>query len=135
MRKNVTVEHNDEKQKLQCIGFDGKQDVTLVNVSGPRMTIKEEHYAIVSFPGDNYIDHVVPSSSKSEDVANEILSVINDTDSTESISALICDDTNNNTGKINEIIRRLEKSLGRPLQWLVCMLHFNEPFLESTLQY
>ena len=135
-RKNVDVDHNDEKQKLQCIGFDGKQDVTLVNASGCRRTIKEEHYVIVSFPGDNYIDHVVPSSSKSEDVAKEILSVINDTNSTESLSALVCDGTNNNTGKSNGIIRRLEESLGRPLQWLVCMLHFNElPFRKyfSTL--
>ena len=62
-------------------------------------------------------------------VAKEILSVIRDTNSTESLSALVCDGTNNNTGKRNEIVRNLEESLGRPLQWLVCLLHFNKlPF-------
>ena len=67
-----------------------------------------------------------PSSSNSHDVAKEILSGIRDKNSTESLLALVCDGTNNNTGKRNGIIRKLEESLGRPLQWLVCLLHFNE---------
>ena len=39
---------------------------------------------------------VVPSSSSSHDVAKEIL---RDTNSTESLSALVCDGTNNNKKK------------------------------------
>ena len=35
------------------------------NSSGCRRTVKEEHYVVVSFPGDSYIDYVVPSSSNS----------------------------------------------------------------------
>ena len=63
------------------------------------------------------------------DVAKEILSVIRDTNSTESLSALVCDSTNNNTRKRNRIIRKLGESLVRPLQWLVWLLLFNElPF-------
>ena len=68
------------------------------------------------------------------DVAKEILSVIRDTNSTESLSALVCDGTNNNTGKRNGIIRKLEESLGMLLQRVLCLLHFNALPFESTLQ-
>ena len=108
--------------------YYGRQDVTLVNATGCQRIVKVEHYVIVSFPRDSYIDHGVPNSNSH--VANEILSVIRNTNSIESLSVLVCDSTNNNnTGKRNGIIRKLEESLGRPLQWLVCLLHFNElPF-------
>ena len=34
-----------------------------------------------------------------------------------------------NTGRLNGIIRNLEVKLQRPLQWSICLLHFNElPF-------
>ena len=97
--------------------------------SGCRRSIKEKHYVIVSFPGNKYIEHVVSENSKAADVAKEILSVITETNSTESITALVFDATNNNTGKTNGIMRKLEVELGRQLQWLVCLLHCNElPF-------
>ena len=57
------------------------------------------------------------------------MSVIIETNSVESIHGVVCDGTNNNTGKSNGIIRKLEENLGRPLHWLVCLLHCNElPF-------
>ena len=38
----------------------------------------------------------------------------------------MCDSTNINKGKVNGVIRRLELSLQRPLQWFICLLHTNE---------
>jgi hypothetical protein len=121
--------HSDETKKLVCIGFDGKQDMALVEETNCRRNMKEEHYVIVSFPDNKYIDHVVPESSRATDVANEIMSVVKETESTDTLQAIVCDGTNNNTGKNNGILRKIEKQLGRPLQWLVCELHTNElPF-------
>jgi hypothetical protein len=54
------------------------------------------------------------------------MSVITQTNSTLTLQALLCDGTVNNTGHSNGIIRKLEESVGRPLQWLVCLLHLNE---------
>lgn len=128
-RDQVVKQHSDENSQLTCIGFDGKQDITLVKGSSCRRSITEEHYAIVSFPGNIYIDHVMPATSKAYDVTKEIMSVINDTNSVESLLAVVSDGTNNNTGKYGGIIRQLEENLGRPLQWLICLLHCNElPF-------
>lgn len=128
-RQKIVSTHGAQMQELLCIGFDGKQDSTFVEISGLRRCIKEEHYVIISFPNNNYIDHVVPQTSKAEDIANEILSVIANTNSASTLQAVVCDGTVNNTGKRNGVIRRLEEGITRPLQWLVCLLHTNElPF-------
>ncbi|GBN12078.1 hypothetical protein AVEN_184128-1 [Araneus ventricosus] len=37
-----------------------------------------------------------------------------------------CDGTVVNTGVFNGVIRRLELKLLRPIQWIICLLHFNE---------
>ncbi|GBN02173.1 hypothetical protein AVEN_173484-1 [Araneus ventricosus] len=36
-----------------------------------------------------------------------------------------CDGTAVNTGEFNGVIRRLELKLHRPIQWIICLLHFN----------
>ncbi|GBM61889.1 hypothetical protein AVEN_239154-1 [Araneus ventricosus] len=37
-----------------------------------------------------------------------------------------CDGTIVNTGVFNGVIRRLELKLQKPIQWIICLLHFNE---------
>ncbi|GBM13747.1 hypothetical protein AVEN_90012-1 [Araneus ventricosus] len=37
-----------------------------------------------------------------------------------------CDGTVVNTGEFNGVIRSLELKLHRPIQWIICLLHFNE---------
>jgi len=128
-REKAIKEHEIACAKFICIGFDGKKDETLVETSGCKRIVHEEHYTIVSFPDSEYVDHVVPESSKAQDVCKEIMSVIVETQSTDSLQAVVCDGTNNNTGVRNGIIRKMEEALGRPLQWLICLLHCNElPF-------
>ena len=126
--KEVEKQTADMKE-LMCIGFDGKQDITLAETSGVRRKVKEEHYAIILYPDKKYIDHVMPESGKASDIAKEIISTITETNSLQTLSAVVCDGTVNNTGKWSGVIRRLEEGVGRPLQWLVCLLHANElPF-------
>jgi len=113
-------------RELICIGFDGKQDVTLAHTSGVRRKIKEEHNGIISYPKERYIDHVMPESSEAIDIAKEILSTITETNSLQTLGAVVWDGTVNNTGKRSGVIRRLEECVERPLQWFVCILHANE---------
>ena len=75
------------------------------------------------------LDHVAPETGKACNIAKEILSVLSETDSVDSLAAIVCDGCATNTGKHSGVIRRLELSLDRPLQWMICMLHLNElPF-------
>ena len=94
-----------------------------------------DHYILVAFPQNSYIDHVSLENGKADDISKEILSVIPSTDSTESLEAVVCDRTlvPCYTGMNNGIIRRLEISLQKPLQLLVCLLHMNELFLKKYI--
>jgi len=46
--------------------------------------------------------------------------------STDSLVVIGCDGTAVNTGKHGGIIRLLELHVTHPLQWFICMFHFNE---------
>ena len=46
--------------------------------------------------------------------------------SLDNVLAIGADGTNVNTGLNNGAIRLLELHMGHPVQWLVCMFHFNE---------
>ncbi|GBL78850.1 hypothetical protein AVEN_48842-1 [Araneus ventricosus] len=46
-----------------------------------------------------------------------------------------CDDTVVNTGLFNGVILRLELKLRRPIQWIICLLHFNEFPLRHLFEY
>ena len=67
----------------------------------------------------SYVDHVTPESGKAEDVAKEIIAV-------DTLQAIMCDRTNTNTEQIKGIIKHLECSLGKPLQWSIRLVHANE---------
>ena len=89
----------------------------------------EEHIAILADPGSKYIDHVTPDTGKARDICKEILAVISVKDSSNSLFGIGCDGFATNKGKNGGVIRQLELSLVRPLQWMICMLHLNElPF-------
>ena len=113
--------------------FDGRRDWTLTAIETNDKLLKskeiEEHISIVAEPGSCYIDHVTPETRKASNIAKEILSVLSETDSVDSLAAIVYDGCATNTGKHSGVIRRLELALDRPLQWMICMLHLNElPF-------
>jgi hypothetical protein len=54
-------------------------------------------------------------------------------ESLDKLVAIGCDGTNVNTGRTGGVIRLLEDELQRPLQWLICQLHFNELPLRHLL--
>jgi hypothetical protein len=126
MRKSMILTHDFEMKKMICIGFDGKREITLAHECGLRRSVKEDHYTIVAFPEEKYVDHITPESGKAQDVVKEILSVLTYRSSLQSLNAVLCDGTVSNTGKYGGVIRRIEDAIGRPTQWLICLLHTNE---------
>ena len=53
----------------------------------------------------------------------------------EQVKAVGCDGTVTNTGWKNGVISQLELFLGRPLLWLICLLHTNELSLRHLIQH
>lgn len=92
---------------------------------------KKDRYIILAYPEEEYLEHVAPQSCTAHDIAAELQSAINDTESIDYLCAVDCDSTNVNTGEHGGVIRQSELYLKRPLQWLICMQHMNEhPFHE-----
>jgi hypothetical protein len=114
-----------ENVNIECIGFDGRKDDTLAK----KGTEKEEHYVLMKEPGSLYLDHVSPDQGTAKCIAEEILTFVIDSQSTETLNGLLCDGTPVNTGRHGGVLKLIEIHLGRSVQWLVCLLHANElPF-------
>ena len=128
-------ENANEKQ-FTCVMFDGRIDSTLQFKVSPEgdltsvaETMKEEHITIVDEPRGKYREHFSPETGKAKDISRNLHEFIIDRNSELSLVAIGCDGTVVNTGRVSGVIRRLELILDRPLQWSICLLHFNElPF-------
>ncbi|GBN92321.1 hypothetical protein AVEN_52993-1 [Araneus ventricosus] len=91
---------------------------------------KKEHSSLIQEPDSVYIGHITPTSRSPEDIVTSIISYLPGSSiSLEKLVVIGCDGTAIYTGWKSGLIRRIEIHLGKPLQWTVCLLHFNElPF-------
>ncbi|KAE8746239.1 hypothetical protein FOCC_FOCC007111 [Frankliniella occidentalis] len=128
------LQETEHLDSLLGLYFDGRKDKTLQQVtrSGKlfKNVIKEEHISLVAEPGSQYIGHVACECGQAESEFQAMWQYFeaNSID-LEHLQVVGADGTNTNTGWKGGIIRKLEQKLGRPLQWIVCLLHFNElPF-------
>ena len=53
---------------------------------------------------------------------------------THELQTVGCDGTNVNTGAVRGFIYLMEVRLGRPMQWLICLVHANEFPLRHLIQ-
>lgn len=111
--------------------FDGRKDKAFsqskygVKYHGRVKT--EDHISIVKEPESVYWGHVTPSGELAKFISSSITGVLrNKRDASDYIEAVRCDGTSVNTGEKCGVIREMEKDLGRPFQWLLCLFHFNE---------
>lgn len=124
----------DSIDSVYGLYFDGRKDNTLTQVREGekyyRNTVKEEHISLVAEPGSHYFGHVTSPSGSAEHEMQAIWQHLQDNSvDLEHLQVVGADGTNTNTGWKGGIIRKLEEKMGRPLQWVVCLLHLNElPF-------
>lgn len=139
-RTNSQVHLLKEGVPIRGLYFDGRKDKTIVQeIKGEkryRRTITEEHISLVQEPGSNYIGHITPASGNAIAVKDSILKFFKENlvDGSHLV-AVGCDGTVLNTGTKGGVIRRLEQHFGKPLQWLVCLLHLNELPLRHLLHH
>ena len=122
---------------LSCSRFDGRIDITRSILDKESYTqleyIKEDHYVIVSYPGNVYVDHVAFQTGRSADITKELISVVRAKNSDKTLTAIVCDGTNVNTGYKHGVIRSLKEQLLKPLQWLICLLLCNKLPLRALI--
>ncbi|GBM06423.1 hypothetical protein AVEN_266370-2-1, partial [Araneus ventricosus] len=97
-------------------------------------TTVEEHCSSVSEPSTG---HITLQSGSSFDISNSIYGYVTIAllDDFSNIIVLGGDSTVVNTGVYNAVILRLELKLQRPIQWIICLLHFNELPLRHPFEY
>ncbi|GBL71969.1 hypothetical protein AVEN_197073-1 [Araneus ventricosus] len=84
-------------------------------------------------PGSRYITHLSPSFGTAKRVSATIIGYFEGmTRDLSQLLAICCDGTSVNTGWKSGVIRCLELKYGKPLQWVICLLHFNELTLFKT---
>jgi len=118
---------------LKALFFDGKRDKTLVRLATKNKIQTEEHVTLVSEPGSQYVGHVTPTSGSSNSIKTAIVDFLNsEMINTDTLQCIGCDGTAVNTGPNGGIIALFEKDLGRPIQWIICLLHCLELPLRHT---
>ena len=123
---------------VNALYLDGRTDETLatVEVNGKhyKQIIKEHHHVIVGEPGEFYIFHVTTKNSQGLTIAKAVLHLNENTTLADKLIIIGTDGTPSMTGIKSGLIASLEKLLGRPLQWAICLLHLNELPLRHVFQ-
>lgn len=123
----------------KAIYFDGRADNTLVPITKGNKRYQshviEEHISIIEEPESKYLIHVVPSSKSGKDSAMSIVSNLreNGVDLSD-VEVVGADGTATNTGWNNGAIRYIEILFNKPLQHVICLLHFNELPLRHLIE-
>ena len=126
-----------EAEKIIGMGYDGRRDKqtrAMVADSTGKMKMRmitEEHEAVTEEPSGRYLTHFVPETPDSSEkpalkVAQGLLGILEQHNSTQSIQFLGGDSTAMNTGWKGGSHALLERLLGRRLYWGICNLHTNE---------
>ena len=137
--KESQVRDNQKYESGEIIGmgYDGRRDKhtrAMVADSTGKMKMRivtEEHEAVTEEPSGRYLTHFVPEIPVSSEkpalkVAQGLLDILEQHNSTQSSQFLGGDSTAMNTGWKGGSHALLEKLLGRRLYWGICNLHTNE---------
>ncbi|CAH1108696.1 unnamed protein product [Psylliodes chrysocephalus] len=114
---------------VKALYFDGQKDKSLThNKKGDKYyynTISEkEHISLVKEPGSIYLGHLALLFGAAILIKDVILDFYNRKEILiESLIAVGCDGTNDNTETNAGIIRLLEIAINRPLQWFIPLRH------------
>lgn len=131
---------NQNNNLMSGISYDGKKEETLkkeiINNKVRIFRKIEEHITIVKEPNSKFVGFVTPVNGTSKEIQLAITNFL----STEgydlnNLMSVNCDGAVVNTGYKTGVNRCLEEYLQRPLQWNVCLFHFNELPLKRLLTH
>ena len=137
-KKQKKKKKEEVKAGIECIGTDGKRDrktkiVTMIKVNGVEKEKwdvgTEEHVVYTNEPGGEYLTHTTAKDGTGRGLANDLIEILGEYESKDSLKAICCDGTATNTGWQDGMVAHTERDLEKKLLLLSCMLHENElPF-------
>jgi hypothetical protein len=132
------IQHKKDMQGLTCISCDSKIDKECLeykelSLGGEAKTVKVkakvDHLSFTAESGPlkgRYLTQKDISSSTGSNLAGITHSVLEEFNSTETLMAIVFDNTPSNTGHKTGLCACLERLLGRTIHQIGCMLHLNE---------
>ena len=129
---------NQHRQKVstqwKCIKFDGTTDSNTLTENNRRIT--EKHCTFIGEPNGQYIDHITVYNETAASMVFELICLLREYDSYDSVRVLGCDATNVNTGTdTGGIICKFEEHRNSPVMWNVCLMHFLQLPLFKIFKY
>lgn len=129
--RNFIKINNKNNSLLSGLSYDGKKEDTLFKeIINNKIRIRkktEEHITIVKEPNSEFIGYVTPLNGTSKQIQISITDFLSKEGiRTDNLVSINCDGAIVNTGHNNGVNRCMEEYIQRPLQWNVCLFHFNE---------
>lgn len=136
--REMSLKRNKCNTLLTGLSYDGKRNDTLkkeVLENKVRLYKKiEEHITILKEPDSKFIGFVTPTNGSSKEVRKAMTDFLcKEGYSLENLVSISCDGAIVNTGYKSGVNASLEQFIQRPLQWNICLLHFNELPLKHLL--
>ena len=139
-REEIQKEEEEEMKSkpVSALYFDGKKDATITRVQkGDKfytITVIEDHYVILEEPGSAYLGHEVPYLGHGISLGLTMFRFCKSKGWDATLMVAGVDGCNVNVGKEEGALAYLEKLLGKPLQWFICMLHGVELPLRALIK-
>ena len=133
--RSEKVEESKGKEPI-AVGFDERKDQSKVEVGkgikgSKRFEVKKvENCAVIYWPGEEFVGHVVPRDGTGAGLAQDIVQFFKNRETNlNSLRAILTDGCAKMTGWKNGACAMIEEELVTPLQRIVCFLHHLElPF-------
>ena len=131
-RKPKAKNTDETNDGIQCLGTDGKRDkrtlrketVKVNNIETEKHLVgTEEHIVYTNEPKGDYLTHSAPDDGSGQGLAKDLVEVLAEHNSTDSLKAICSDGTATNTGWKSNMLANVERNLQRRLLPLVCQLH------------
>ena len=143
MRKKVRRSKVEEVKgmKISAVMFDERIDKTKcevgIGIKGKKRynVQKEEHCAIVGYPGEHYLGHVVPKGGTAKELAETLHEFLSSRTDIAELSVSMSDGCNKMGGWKSGCHAELEELIERPLQRGFCMAHAVEKPYEHLFHY
>ena len=136
---------NNKPTGIEGIGYDGRRDKHTRAMVPDKSTgklkmrnIVEEHESVTAEPSGKYLGHFTPKPPSNNEkpalkVAQGIVELLQEHESTESLLVLAGDSTKTTTGWKGGTHKWVEELLQRRLFWAICCLHTNELTLRHLI--
>ena len=122
--QKLTAEHDKKTVRKKVIGIDGKK--SRIKLPKGKFKMRVDKVSVTCQCSRGFIGFFSPKNGTGLETARHLTMLLEKIQSLDTLQGVAADGTASNTGKFNGAIRLLEVALRRPLQWQICILHFEE---------